>query len=256
MNYRLFFAHEQARRARAATQRPNLSGEFIDDWATGPKGPTLVLPVAPPVPAAVTGRNMAAEEALAADIIRRNTPPALVAAQSARTRGAPSGAGIATAEPVPALGAEDRVKVVETPWINLPAAGQPFVEMNRALVTLPAIGATVTVVTFTVPRRKNGAIEFIGNQFVGGGWTEGTGDLVWQLLADGVPLQGFDSIIASIGTISSPGNLGRSPFRIFENQVIELTLRNVAVAVAGQPLLGILRGKFYPLEQEGADTWV
>ncbi len=256
MNYRLFFAHEQARRARAATQRPNLSGEFIDDWATGPKGPTLVPPVAPPVPAAVTGRNMAAEEALAADIIRRNTPPALVAAQSARTRGAPSGAGIETAEPVPALGAGDRVEVVQTPWINLPAGGQNFLEMNRAQILLPAIGATVTVVTFPVPRRKNGAIEFIGNQFIGGGWVEGTGDLVWQLLADGVPLQGYDSIIASIGTISSPANLGRSPSRIFENQVIELTARNVNIIVAGQVLLGLVRGKFYPLEQEGGNTWV
>ena len=128
--------------------------------------------------------------------------------------------------------------------------------MNRAQVNLPAIGATAIVVSFVVPRRKNGALEFVGNQFIGGGWVEGTGGLVWQVTADGVPIQGYDSIIGSIGSLSSPGDLGRSPTRLFENQVIQLTARNVNILVAGQVLLGLLRGKFYPLEQEGANTWV
>ena len=112
------------------------------------------------------------------------------------------------------------------------------------------------VVGFTVPSRSNGTIEFIANQYVGGGWVEGSGGIIWQVLADAVPVQGYDAILGSLGATSNPGSLGRSPIRIFENQLIQLNLKNVSVAAAGQVLLGLFRGHFYSIEQEGQNTWL
>ncbi|KKK49572.1 hypothetical protein LCGC14_3133710, partial [marine sediment metagenome] len=137
------------------------------------------------------------------------------------------------------------------PWVEFPAGGRSFTRLNNAAVTLPAIGSGVVVVSLTVPPRNNGIITGIANQFVGGGWTEGTAGLSWRLRADGFPIIGYDNIIASLGSTSNPSALGINPIRIFENQVIDLTARNVNILVAGQVLLGILRGKFYPLELEG-----
>lgn len=136
-------------------------------------------------------------------------------------------------------------------FIEMPAGGNPFDRLNNAAVTLPAIGAEVVVVQFNVPRGKNGVVVRISNQFVGGGWTEGTGDLVWRIEADGVPVRDYESIIASLGTTSNPADRRGNPIRVFENQVVRLICNNVAVPVAGQPLLGLLGGWFYPIEQEG-----
>jgi len=229
--------------------RTHLGGTYILDWYTSgglaappapgasPVAPAILPPVMP-----VPGRNMSEEEAEAADLARRLRPPALVIA---RAKGA-SALG-------PAITPTGQVETVRSPWSETPSGGQPFTQQNVAAVTLPAIGAAATVVTFQVPRRKNGVIEFIANQFVGGGWTEGTGDLIWRITADGVPVQGYDNIIASMGTMANPGWLGTRPIRIYENQVIALVLTNVAVVVAGQPLLGLFRGGFWPIEQEGSN---
>lgn len=229
-----------------AARQPKLAGEFIDDWTTVPR--RIIPPAAAPSPVLrpVVGRNMKADEALAADLAARLRPPAVTARKAA------SGASLGAA-----LTGAGQVETVRSPWVETPAGGQPFTFLNAASVTLPAQGATVTVVTFTVPRRKNGVIEFIANQFVGGGWTEGTGELVWRITADGVPIQGYDNIIGSIGSLSNPGWLGTRPIRVYENQIIALTLNNVGIAApAGQALLGLFRGGFYSIEQEGQNTWL
>ena len=145
---------------------------------------------------------------------------------------------------------------ISPPWVEKSAGSQPYMEQNIAGVTLPALAAEATVLTFTVPRRKNGIIDHIANQFIGGGWTEGSGDLIWRVEADGVPIQGYHNMIASIGSMSNPADLAQSNIAIYENQVIRLVARNVAVPVAGQILLGMFRGRFYPIEQEGQNTWL
>ncbi len=152
--------------------------------------------------------------------------------------------------------AEGGVLVEKRPWVDLPAGGYSFVELNQAAVVLPAIGAEVVVISFRVPQGSNGIIDRVANQFVGGGWTEGTGDLLWRIQADSLPVRGYERMIASVGSTSNPADLQKSPIRIYENQLIELVARNVAIVVAAQPLLGLLGGYFYPIEQEGESYWL
>jgi hypothetical protein len=146
------------------------------------------------------------------------------------------------------IGGEGKASTYQLPpWIYPPAEFWPIDQVNY--VPLPAIGASTPVVSFQVPPGHNGIILLYGNNFVGGGWTEGSGTTVWQISRDNAAIDGYDNIVASLG---SPGNPVRHPsgFRIFENQVISLVVYNVAVVLAGQVSGGRLAGWYYPKEYE------
>jgi hypothetical protein len=132
---------------------------------------------------------------------------------------------------------------------------------NYAL--LPAIGATVTIISYVVPPGRNGIIYKVANNFVGGGWVEGTGDVIWRILVDGTPPPGavsYDSILASLGNPASPTEI--PGFRIFENQVLTLVAFNNpagpdgGVVVAGQRVGARFVGWNYPTDIEDSDIWI
>ena len=131
----------------------------------------------------------------------------------------------------------------------------PLHAQTTATVIVPAQGSEVTVVTFTVPRRLNGVIDRLSNQFIGGGWSEGSGSLIWRVEVDSVPVYGFHNMLASIGTMSNPADLGRG-IPVSESQVVSLIARNVSVNVAGQVLLGQFRGNYFPVDSLQAQTQI
>ena len=55
--------------------------------------------------------------------------------------------------------------------------------------------------------------------------------------------------------MSSPGDRTKNPIRVFENQLVELILRNISVIFANQPLLGLFTGYFYPIGIEIEGEW-
>jgi hypothetical protein len=130
-------------------------------------------------------------------------------------------------------------------------------------VLLPAIGATAVIVSYVVPPGRNGVIYKVANNFVGGGWVEGTGDIIWRILVDGTPPPGatsYNSIPASLGNPASPTEI--PGFRIFENQVLQLVAFNNpagpdgGVIVAGQRVGGRFVGWNYPTDIEAEDVWI
>lgn len=140
----------------------------------------------------------------------------------------------------------------QPPWLAMPASGIPYNEVNY--VPLPAIGAEANVIRFVVPDGMNGVIKWIGNNFVGGGWVEGSGNVVWRIEADGMAIRNHENIISSLGNPSAPTET--APIRIHEGQVITLVVRNVNVAVAGQQSGGRLSGWFYSLNDEAEGVWL
>jgi hypothetical protein len=147
------------------------------------------------------------------------------------------------------------------PWIYPPTNWENIDQDNYAL--LPAIGATVVIISYVVPPGRNGVINKVANNFVGGGWVEGTGDVVWRILVDGTPPPGavsYDSILASLGNPASP--TGIAGFRIFENQVLTLVAfnnpagANGGVIVAGQRVGARFCGWNYPTDIEENDIWI
>lgn len=124
-------------------------------------------------------------------------------------------------------------------------------------VALPAIGATAPIVTYVVPPGRNGLIYKVACNFVGGGWVEGSGDVLWRILVDGSPPPGATSYDAILGSLGSPANPVEIPgFRIFENQVLTLVAANVAVVVAGQKVGARLIGWNYPTDSEEDNVWI
>jgi len=153
------------------------------------------------------------------------------------------------------------VSVIRPPWIDPPTNWENIDQDNYVL--LGAIGTTVVIISYVVPPGRNGVIKKVANNFVGGGWAEGTGDIVWRILVDGSPPPGatsYDSILASLGNPASP--TGIAGFRIFENQLLTLVAfnnpagQNGGVIVAGQRVGGRFVGWNYPTDIEQDDIWI
>jgi len=142
------------------------------------------------------------------------------------------------------------IKIVRLPLTNfIPPEGEEFTP--AAYVTIPAIGSTATVVQFSVPEGRNGILNRFANVFVGGGFTEGQGGIVWQLFQDftpGVMVPNFDNIVASLGTVNNPKIL--NGIRIKENQLVTLVVKNVSIVVSGQLIGGLIGGYTYPIDLE------
>jgi len=145
------------------------------------------------------------------------------------------------------------LKIGGFPIHLFPSADSEAFDFN-AYVNLPAIAASADIIVFTVPAGFHGIIKRLGNNFVGGGFQEGAGGVVWQILADGVAIPNYDKILASLGTIYAPTEV--SSIRVREGQKIELLVNNINIAVAGQLCGGRLGGWFYPVDQEPEDSWL
>lgn len=169
----------------------------------------------------------------------------------------PTTRDIVNSYPMPAQGARKDLPI----WLYPPINWENIDQM--AYVLLPAIGASVNIISFTVPIGRNGVINKVASNFVGGGWTEGTGDLLWRILVDGAPPPGATSYAAIPASLGSPAQpVGIAGFRIFENQTLTLVgVNNAAgpnggVVVAGQRFGGRLMGHLYPRDIEEQDIWI
>ena len=156
-----------------------------------------------------------------------------------------------------AAGAPASIEISKLPvWLWAPDQWENLDVINY--VDLPAIGTTAVIVTFQVPPGRNGIIKKIANNFVGGGWIEGNGAVIWRILVDGSAPPGANSYAAILASLGSPANPVDLPggFRVFENQVVQIVANNVSVAVAGQLVGGRLIGYLYPREMEEANLWI
>ncbi len=129
--------------------------------------------------------------------------------------------------------------------IFMPPDGVPF--DPTAYIALPAIGATSTVLSITVSDGYVGVIRNLGNVFVGSGWTEGSGSLIWQLLANGGVVRNYDNIVSSLGSVNNPRPVGGGGAIIVpEGMQIILQVNNVSLNVGGAQVGARLGGWFMP----------
>lgn len=137
--------------------------------------------------------------------------------------------------------------------LYMPSDGVAF--DYTAYVPLPAIAATGTVIDFTVPQGMHGVIKRVGNVFVGAGWTEGGGALIWQILANGGVCRNYDNILASLGAVNNPAEV--AGILVYEQQRVQLTVLNVSLAIGGAQNGGRLSGWFFPkyLLPDDAGMW-
>ena len=156
------------------------------------------------------------------------------------------------ASPAPTTQPSGAVYMPQYPWVYPPADAEPF--DPQTWITMPAVvpGTEVQVLALTVPLGKNGVIQKFGNVVIGAGWVEGTGDLIWRILRDGAAVRNYQNILASLGNVSNPVDCG---IRIFENEVIQVVIENVALVPGGQQVGARLRGWFYPKAHDEINAW-
>jgi len=141
------------------------------------------------------------------------------------------------------------------PWIYPPINWENIDQL--AYQPLPAIGAQITILSLVVPPGRNGIIRKVACNFVGGGWVEGSGDVIWQILVDNATPPGANSYSSILGSLGSPASPVEIPgFRVYENQTITFIAQNVAVILAAQKVGARLIGYFYPREAETGGIWV
>jgi hypothetical protein len=122
--------------------------------------------------------------------------------------------------------------------------------------TLGNIGITVTILQFQVPIGRNGIINKIANNFIGGGFQEGSGNIIYRILVDGGTPPGSNDYHLILGSLGSPASPTRiAGFRIYENQVVQFTATNVNITPAQQVVGARLMGYYYPRELEESDIW-
>jgi hypothetical protein len=170
-------------------------------------------------------------------------PPCIIVPQNTGTDPSVSG-------PVPTTA----IVTALPPWIFAPVNSIHF--DNAGDIVLPAIGVEATVFSFTVPNGNNGVIKEIANVFIGSGFTDGTGAIVWRILQNNQAIRGKENLVNSLGSVAIPSRVGGGGhIRILENDIIALTVLNVSIAPAGQVIGGRLSGWFYPKDQDPPDIW-
>lgn len=152
--------------------------------------------------------------------------------------------------------AEHEVRRVSVLPVHLymPAEGVAFDQIGY--ITLPAVGATATILSFVVPDGFHGVIQRIGNVYVGGGFTEGSQppQLQWAITSNGEPVRGYDAIPASLGSTANPSAV--AGILIKEGTLIVLQITNNSLVVSSAFSGGRLGGYFYPTSLEPEQVWL
>lgn len=155
------------------------------------------------------------------------------------------------------VGTLPQIIIPRLPVTNfMPAGGEDFEPANY--VALPAIGASAVVVSVLIPEGRMAMVKRIANVFVGGGFQEGQGGVVWQILLDGtnpvnpVVAPFFDNIVASLGTVAAPSAI--DGIRAKEGNLLQLIVKNVSIVVSGQFIGGRLGGYFYDIALDPPDA--
>jgi hypothetical protein len=142
------------------------------------------------------------------------------------------------------------MRLLSAPWLCMPPDGESFHQPATGLAIPPqADGIYHTVLSVTVPNGRSGVLNQIANVYVGGGFTDYSGAVVWQIQRNpgsGISAveRNYEYIPASLGTAAAPGKI--APIRLFENDVIVLAVTNVSIPVGGQTIGGLFGGWFYP----------
>lgn len=140
------------------------------------------------------------------------------------------------------------------PWVFPPVNSIAFDAAGD--IGLPAIGVEAAIFSFQVPRGFNGVIKSIANVFIGGGFTDGSGAIVWRVLQNNQAIRGKENVINSLGSVANPSLVGGGGFiRILENDLIAMDVLNVSVVPGGQIVGGRLSGWFYPKDLDPSDIW-
>lgn len=130
------------------------------------------------------------------------------------------------------------------PWVEAP---QNFLSYDEfGLVALPASPSVdATILSMLVPDGYDGVIKTISLNFTGGGFVQGSGDIVWRILIDGQAVRNFSNITTEKGSPEQPRPLSGG-IRVFSGQLVTAVVNHASnVGLSGDATAGF-GGWFYP----------
>ena len=136
---------------------------------------------------------------------------------------------------------------INAPWIVQPSGFVSF-DQPGIIATPAANGVENNVITINVPLGFDGVIKKLSNEYTGGGFVEGSGDLIWRIYRNNTPVRNYDNITVQLGGLRS--NRDIAGIRIYSGQQIRFTVTHdpaSGLAVAGTSVICFLSGWFYPI---------
>ena len=146
------------------------------------------------------------------------------------------------------------VATLRPPWMYPPPGFQDFNTTN--VVPTPAIGTSaqiigpnsVNAVTFIVPRGWECIINRLSLNFIGGGFVQGSGNLVFSILVDTAPYKNYGAILTEVGEDPKAFfSLYPAGIRVRSNQRVTVIVQNVGQGGVGTSCFARLGGWFYPM---------
>lgn len=128
------------------------------------------------------------------------------------------------------------------PWQEMPPGGRPLRYEKVATVAPGSID--FPIVTVVVPTGYNAAITRHRHSYLGPGFDEGSGSIIWRIAVDGLHSPGFDNMTTTAGGASYEGIAGA--IIAGSGQTITYTATVDPDATAPEPILAGIQGWFYP----------
>lgn len=139
------------------------------------------------------------------------------------------------------------IRVIQSPRIEPPPASVPIDITD--LIAMPVLGVTSTVVSYTIPDGWLAIFFGCSCNFAGGGFQQGSGDLVWRLWIDNAVVRNYDNVRFEKGTVQQfrqiPGGL-----LVVSNSVIKWTVTHAANNLLNGPIICSLAGYMFPQHRE------
>lgn len=111
-----------------------------------------------------------------------------------------------------------RALATNPPWVDPPDNFEGF-DLTAAIAT-PAVGAGETrVLSYRVPRGFDGVVKGLVHNYIGGGFQQGAGGIIWRISIDGQWVRHYDAMLVTFGSVQYPRPI--SGIRIGENQLVE-----------------------------------
>lgn len=124
---------------------------------------------------------------------------------------------------------------------------RPFdVQGSVAFPAPPPILGTV-VLSYLCPPGWDGEVTHLSYNLAGGGFNQGSGDVVARIVIDGAAVKGYDTILTELGSPQTPRP--SNGIRIHSGQLLQLIVDNNTLNIGGAFLIGAFIGRLW---QKGA----
>lgn len=110
-----------------------------------------------------------------------------------------------------------------------PMNSRPVVIMSAPYPNIPAPGPAnaVNVITpFQVPAGQIFVVNALAIFFVGGGFVDGSGSIIWRVKVNGAAVKGLNNLQGQLGTSASPQDL---ILVLRENDILTITVESTVV---------------------------